>query len=80
VASPQLHQRSVADDTCTSLTENGLCTAIAALRKCKERISSLEQAKFLNGVGDKTAQKVNYGRRYVRVVCAQLRNELRSWR
>ncbi|KAH9060656.1 hypothetical protein EDB87DRAFT_1614601 [Lactarius vividus] len=32
--------------------------AIAALRKCKERISSLEQARSLNGVGDKTAQKI----------------------
>ncbi|KAH9068006.1 hypothetical protein EDB83DRAFT_670623 [Lactarius deliciosus] len=32
--------------------------AIAALRKCKERIGSLEQARSLNGVGDKTAQKI----------------------
>ncbi|KAI9454645.1 hypothetical protein BJY52DRAFT_712129 [Lactarius psammicola] len=36
----------------------GYTKAIAALRKCKERISSLEQARSLNGVGDKTAQKI----------------------
>lgn len=36
----------------------GYTKAIAALRRCKERISSLEQARSLNGVGEKTAQKI----------------------
>jgi hypothetical protein len=58
VASPQLHQRSVPDSACTQKSKTSLCVAIAALRKCKERIGSLEQAKSLNGVGEKTAQKV----------------------
>jgi len=35
-----------------------LCVAIAALRRCGERITSIEQAMLLNGVGEKTAQKV----------------------
>ena len=66
VASPQLHQRSVADSTSESLPLR-TSAAIAALHKCKERISSLEQAKSLNGVGEKTAQKVNDGRRSLSV-------------
>jgi hypothetical protein len=35
-----------------------LCVAIAALRRFGERITSIEQAMSLNGVGEKTAQKV----------------------
>jgi DNA polymerase lambda len=35
-----------------------LCVAIAALRRCSERITSVEQAMSLNGVGEKTALKV----------------------
>jgi DNA polymerase lambda len=34
------------------------CAAIAALRRCGERITSVEQAMSLNGVGEKTALKV----------------------
>ena len=35
-----------------------LSEAIAALRRCGERISSVKQATSLNGVGEKTALKV----------------------
>ncbi|KAH9957501.1 hypothetical protein BC827DRAFT_653010 [Russula dissimulans] len=36
----------------------GYTKAIAALRRCKERITSVEQAMSLNGVGEKTALKI----------------------
>ncbi|KAI0252301.1 hypothetical protein BJV78DRAFT_1204329 [Lactifluus subvellereus] len=36
----------------------GYTKAIAALRRCSERITSLEQAMSLNGVGEKTALKI----------------------
>ena len=50
-----------------------LCIAIAALRKCKDRIGSLEQARSLNGVGEKTAQKVMTAALSPHRFCAQLR-------
>ena len=84
VAGPRLHQRSVADSTCDNVrvTPTKTSTAIADLRKCKERISSLEQAKSLSGVGEKTAQKVNDGRRSLclRGRCADYTLNHRSWR
>ena len=61
MAGAGLYQRSVLALWCTSATARIpliLCVAIAALRRCSERISSVEQAMSLNGVGQKTALKV----------------------
>ena len=59
MAGAGLHQRSV---LALYIGHAGipliLCVAIAALRRCSERISSVEQAMSLNGVGQKTALKV----------------------
>jgi hypothetical protein len=60
VASDWLHQRfvSVVCFTTAAAQKTMLCVAIAALRRCGTRITSIEQAMLLNGVGEKTAQKV----------------------
>jgi hypothetical protein len=65
MAGAQLHQRSVSTaDTGLSRNNIVLCVAIAALRRCSKRISSVEQAMSLNGVGEKTALKVRLKRRF----------------
>jgi len=57
VAGVRLHQRYILAYVDHNLKIT-LYIAIAALRKCKERITSIEQAMSLNGVGEKTALKV----------------------
>ncbi|KAI0277191.1 Nucleotidyltransferase [Russula aff. rugulosa BPL654] len=52
----QLHRAKLTQDDKWRVL--GYTKAIAALRRCSERVSSIEQARSLNGVGEKTALKI----------------------